>query len=129
MLALTFAAVLVFCIWGMYRLAGRTPSNRWSWPRVWRLACLIAVLRITALWLGMTGLRRPDWLQIPAYLALMLDLPEIYLIKSTRAEPYHWAILGSAILAATSIAWAAVFFAVWTRLSVKPETTPKTPFS
>ena len=42
---------------------------------MWRLACLIAGLRLAALWLGVTGLARPDWLQALAYFVLMLDLP------------------------------------------------------
>ena len=93
MLTLIFTMVLVSCIYGVYRLSTRIPSYRCGWPGVWRLACLIAALRLSALWFGVTGLRRPDWLQVPAYLVLILDLPEIYLVKSARTAPYRWAIL------------------------------------
>ena len=119
MLTLSFTAVLIFCIYGMYRLGTRIPLHRCGWPRVWRLACLIAAVRLSALWFGVVGLGRPDWLQVPAYLVLMLDLPELYLVKSARTEPYHWAMLGSVVLATTSFAWAAGFFWVWNRLRAK----------
>jgi len=42
---------------------------------------------VAALWFGATGLRRPDFLQVPAYFVLMQDLPEIYLVSSARTEP------------------------------------------
>jgi hypothetical protein len=127
MLTLSFTVVLVFCIYGIYRLTTRIPLYRCGWPGVWRLACLIAAVRLSALWFGVTGLRRPDWLQLPAYLVLILDLPEIWLVKSTRTEPYRWAILGSVILATTSFAWAAAFVWVWNRLRVRAETTVARP--
>ena len=87
------------------------------------MACVIAGLRVAALWLGATGLRRPDCLQVAAYFVLMLDLPEIYLVRSARTEPFRWAMLGSMILAATSFAWATAFFWLWNRLWLKGETT------
>lgn len=123
MLTLSFTAVLVVCIYGMYRLRTRIPLHRCGWSGVWRLAILIAALRLSALWFGVSGLRRPDWLQVPAYLVLMLDLPELYLVKSTRTEPFRWALQGSVILAATSFAWAAAFLWVWNRLRAKAEPT------
>ena len=124
MLILIFAMVMVFCIYGIYRLTNtRVPLYRLGWASVWRLACLIAALRLSALWFGVAGLRRPDWLQVPTYFLLMLDLPDIYLVKGTRTEPYRWAMLGSVLLAATSFAWAAGFCWVWNRLRAKAETT------
>src|SRR5215470_12045206 len=116
MLTVSLAVVLIFCVCGIYRLTALIPVHRRGWPAVWRVACLIAALRLSALWFGVTGLRRPDWLQIPAYLALLVDLPELYLVKGARIEPYRWAILGSVILATTSIAWAAVFVWICNRL-------------
>ena len=116
MLMLGFTFVLVSCIYGGWRLFARVSLHRYGWPEVWRLACLIAALRVSALWLGEAGLSRADWSQGAAYLALMLGLPEIYIIKGARAEPVPWAILGSGILAATSFFWAGVFFWVANRL-------------
>lgn len=127
MLTLILTMVLAFCIYGIYRLTTRIPLYRCGWAGVWRLACLIAALRLSALWFGVAGLARPDWLQVPAYLVLMLDVPDIYLVKGTRTEPYRWAMLGSVVLATTSFAWAAVFCWVWNRLRVKAETTVARP--
>jgi len=90
---------------------------RCAWSEVWRVACVIAAVRVSALWLGSAGLRRAGWPQIPGYLLLMLDLPEIYLIRAARDAPERWAILGSLILAGTSLAWAAAFVWLWTRLA------------
>ena len=85
-------------------------------PGLWRVACVIAAVRVPALWLGSAGLRRAGWPQIPGYFLLVLDLPEIYLIRAARYTPERWAILGSLILAGTSLAWAAAFVWLWNRL-------------
>jgi hypothetical protein len=108
--------VLAFCIYGAFRLSTRTPSLRVDWSGVWRLACLIAFLRISALWFGYFGFRRFDWVQSVAYIVVTLTLPEIYMVKCYRTEPFRWAMLGSAILAITSSAWAAAFFWISNRL-------------
>jgi len=121
MLTLGLAVVLVGCIYGVFRLSTSNTPYRVGWPGVWRLACVIAALRLTALWLGSAGLRRADWLQVPGYLLLMFDLPEIYLVKGVRNAPDRWVVLSSLILAVTSLAWAAAFFWVWNRLRAKAE--------
>ena len=124
MLALSLAIALVFCVYGLFRLFTRTRTQTWSWHVLWRLVCLIAGLRISALWLGLSGLHRPDWAQIAAYVLLTLDLPELYFVRGFRADPYRWAMLGSLILAGTSFAWAAalVYFRNWrVQSSTRPE--------
>ncbi len=95
MMILGFLFVLIFCLYGVWRLSARSPRNRYGCSPIWRLACLIAVLRISALWVGLAGLRRSDWLQVPANFVLMLGLPDIYIVKAARAQPLRWAILGS----------------------------------
>ena len=116
MVILGLTLVLAFCIYGVFRLSARTPSHRVGWSGVWRFACLIAFLRVGALWFAYSGFRRPDWVQSAAYLVTMLTLPDIYLVKGLRTEPFRWAILGSVILTITSFAWAAAFFWVSNRL-------------
>src|SRR5215469_13063520 len=113
MIILTFSLILAFCSYVAYRLSNRTRRGHWGWSQVWRLACVIAGLRVTALWLGAAGLRRPDWLQGPGYVVWMLDLPELYLVRDARTYAHLWEFLGSLILVATSFAWAAAF--VWLR--------------
>ena len=109
MVVLAFALVLTFGVYAARHLSIRSRPDRWGWHDIWRLACVIAALRVAALWFGTIGLRRPDWLQGLAYLVLMLDLPEIYLFRGARADPYRWASFGSLILTATSLGWAAAF--------------------
>jgi len=119
MLTLGFSLVLVSCVYGVWRLSARASEHRYGWPAVWRVASVIAALRISALWLGQAGLSRADWLQIPAYLALMLGLPEIYMVRATRTAPLRWAMLGSVIIAATSLLWALAFIWIANRLRLK----------
>jgi hypothetical protein len=115
-LALTL--VLALCIYGALRLSTRTPSCRLGWSGVWRLACLIAILRIGGLWFGYFEFRRSDWVQNAAYLVVTLTLPEIYMVESFRTEPFRLAMLTSAILAITSFAWAAAL--VWVSNRLRP---------
>lgn len=118
MLTSSLAIALVFCACGLFRLFARPRTQAWSWPVLSRFACLIAGLRLSALWLGASGLSRPGWVQIPAYLLLMLDLPELYFVRGLRADPHRWAMLGSLVLAVTSFAWAAALlsFRNWLRV-------------
>jgi hypothetical protein len=83
---------------------------------VWRVAFLIAVLRIGALWLGAIGLRSSGWPQVLGYFFVMLTLPDIYLAKFARSQPLEWMAIGSAILAVTSLMWAALIVRVAARL-------------
>jgi len=119
MLVIGFSIVLVLFIYEGWRLSARASEHRYSWPAVWRAACVIAALRISALWLGQAGLSRADWIQGPAYLPLILGLPEIYIVRDARTSPVRWAMLGSMILAATSFLWSSVLFWVANRLRLK----------
>jgi hypothetical protein len=85
------------------------PSRRWT--AVWRLAVLIAAVRIAALWGGSAAYSRSDWFQIPGYLTLMADLPELYIVRGLRTHPLLWELSASLALAVTSPLWAAWF--VW----------------
>ena len=115
MVVLSLMLVLGFSVYGVWRLSGQPSSHRIRWSALWRLAFLIAILRISALWIGWADLRRSDWLQAPGYLILMLGLPDIYIVKAARAEPLRWAILCSLTLAATSFAWSAALLWVANR--------------
>jgi hypothetical protein len=48
----------------------------------------------------------------------MLALPEIYLTRHMRANPFKWAIAGSTLLAVTSFLWAAL--ALWMSDRLRP---------
>lgn len=116
-MVLTFFCVLLLAAgYLLWHLAHRPPGRRYGWPAVWRVACLIGTLRIGALWLGVAASRNSGWPQVFGYFLEMLALPEIYLTRSVRADPLKWAILGSAMLAATSVFWVASLVWVADRL-------------
>jgi hypothetical protein len=122
MVILGFSLVLVLCLYGVWRLSARTPGRRYGWSVVWRLAGLIATLRIGAIWLGIFGLQRSDWVQVLGYLMLMAGWQDIYIVRAARADPLRWGILASLVLAATSLAWSAAFLWLAKRLRSKPAT-------
>jgi hypothetical protein len=109
MMTLILLLALTSGAYGAYRVVHVAPAQRYAWSSTWRLACMIAGLRISALWVGLTGLHRSDWLQIPGYFLLMLCLPDIYIVKAARGEPMLWAMLGTLTLAATSLGWSTAF--------------------
>ncbi len=120
MVILSFLLVLVLVIYGVWRLSARPPGYRVGWSLLWRVACLIAVFRISAVWLGLAGLQRSDWAQIPGYFLSMIGLPDIYIVSAARAHALRWGILASLVLAATSFAWSAGLLWVMGRLRNKP---------
>jgi len=105
MVILGLLFVVIGCVYANRRLSTKSSDYRFGWPAIWRLACIIGALRISALWVGLAGLRRSDWWQVPANFILMLGLPDIYIVRAARAEPLLWAVLGSLTLAATSFVW------------------------
>lgn len=111
MVIIGFLIVLLLCLYGVWRLALRPPTQRLDWSIVWRMAGIIAALRISALWAGLAALQDSGWVQIPGYFLLILGLPDIYLVKSVRSQPLLWARLASLILAFTSVIWSAAL--IW----------------
>src|SRR5215472_5610919 len=84
MVILGLLLVVIGCAYANRRLSAQSSDLRTGWPAIWRLACIIGALRISALWVG---------------------LPDIYIVRAVRAEPLLWAVLGSLTLAATSLVW------------------------
>lgn len=107
MVVIGFSIVLLLCAYGVWRLALRSPGQRLNWSTVWRVAGIIAALRIAALWAGFATLPDSGRGQISGYFLLMVGLPDIYLVKSTRSQPLLWAGLASLVLAVTSVVWSA----------------------
>lgn len=116
MVIIGFLIILVLCVYGVWKLVLRAPRQRFDWSIVWRMASLIAALRISALWAGLAAFRDSGWAQIPGYFLLMTGLPDIYVVKSIRSEPLLWGTLASAILAATSVFWSAALIWLMDRL-------------
>ena len=122
MVILGFLLVLAIGIYGVWRLSDRSAERGYGWPIIWRLACVIAAFRISAIWLGLAGLRRSDWVQIPGFFISMAGLPDIYIVRAARAQPLRWGILASLVLAATSLPWSAALLWVVRRLRNQPLT-------
>ncbi len=101
---------------GLWHVSGRAPGRTQGWAAFWRLACLIGFLRVVALWVGLAAYRLPGWTQVPGYFLHLLGLPEIYLVRSARSDPIRWAVMGSGLLAASSLGWAALVIWVVERL-------------
>lgn len=116
MLALLSLILLAAAGYGIWRLGGRFTRQDDTRGRLWRLAAAIGVVRISALWLGAIGLNSPGSAQIWGYGLLMMDLPELYLAKSARHQPFAWVIIATAILAATSFLWASIVIRIGARL-------------
>ncbi|PYV33433.1 MAG: hypothetical protein DMG22_09995 [Acidobacteria bacterium] len=110
---------------GLWRLSARAPRSRYGWGALWRLACLIASVRISALLIGLAAYRDPGWTQIPGYFLLMLGMPEIYFVRGARFETRKWAILSSMLLAVSSFAWAALLVWVANRLRTQDGASPR----
>jgi hypothetical protein len=103
--------LLLTASYWLWQLAGRSPGQRYGWQDTWRAACLIGTVRIGSLWLGAAAYRNPGWPQGFGYLLQMLALPELYLVRSIRGDPFKWIVIASTLLAITSFVWAALL--IW----------------
>jgi hypothetical protein len=99
--------LLVGCIYGLWRLLPLSARQRQGWSGVWRLACVIGAVRITAFGFGALALRDPGWVQGLGYFLVLLGLPEIALIRAWRFQTTLWVAAGCGLLAASSFLWAA----------------------
>jgi hypothetical protein len=118
-----FLVVIIIAVAAWFsRLAMRSPQPRFGWHALWRLAVLIAAVRVGALWVGNAAYQDPGWPQVYGYVLLMTGLPEIYLARIARADPRNWLFLGSALLAASSFVWAALLVWVVNRVAPRIET-------
>jgi hypothetical protein len=109
-LLFTFVFVAAIGYW-FWHLAARRTSRHYAWQLLWRLACVIAALRISALWLGIATNYSSGWVQIPGQFLQLLGLPELYFVRQMRATPVSWALVGSTLLIASSFFWAALL--IW----------------
>jgi hypothetical protein len=119
MVIVGFLLLLIIGGYGVWRLCIRAPGPAFGWSSVWRVALLIGAVRIAALWIGLAGLQRSNWLQVLGQFLFVLAWPELYFVRAVRAEPIRWALSGSLILAATSLVWAVALLWVVRRLAGK----------
>jgi hypothetical protein len=97
------------CIYGVWRVLLFSATKRQGWAGVWRLACVIACLRIAAFGIGTWSLQSSGWMQSVGYILILAGLPEIYAAKALRSDTAAWFGAGCALLTGSSILWAALF--------------------
>lgn len=123
MISLLLVVIIVASAASLARLAVRAPRSRFGRSTVWRLACLLGVARIGALWVGNAAYRDAGWPQGIGYLLQLTGLPEIYLARGARADNVTWLLLASALLAAGSVGWASLL--VWVGNRIRPPSEAK----
>jgi hypothetical protein len=70
---------------------------------------VIACVRIAAFGIGAWSLQSSSWVQSAGYILTLTGLPEIYAVKALRSDSAAWFGAGCALLAGSSILWAALF--------------------
>jgi len=124
MVALFTCVIALAAAYSFWYLAARRTSGRHGCQLMWRLAVVIASLRIGALWIGAATNHSFGWLQIPGYFLQLIGLPEIYFVRSMRNTPLKWATAASMLLLVSSFMWAASF--VWAANRFRAKTEPST---
>jgi|SRR5215471_12535723 len=119
MVVLFTCVIVLAAAYSFWYLAARRTSGRHGWQVMWRLAVLIASLRIGALWIGAATNHSSGWVQIPGYFLQLIGLPEIYFVRSMRNTELKWEMTATLLLLATSFVWAALFVWVANRLPAK----------
>jgi hypothetical protein len=108
-IAIALLVLFAGFIYEFWRAAPFSTAQRQGWAGVWRLACIIALVRVTIFAIGAIMMRTADWRQSLGYILALVGLPEIYAAKALRVEPTAWLAACSALLAASSFLWAALF--------------------
>jgi hypothetical protein len=70
---------------------------------------MIAAVRVSIFGTGVLLMRSADWRQSVGYILVLVGLPEIYAAKALRFQTTAWFAACCALLAASSILWAALF--------------------
>jgi hypothetical protein len=104
--ALVVAVSLIYVVWRAFPFS---PIERRRWAGAWRLAIVIAAVRIGVFASGALLMRHADWRQGVGYVFVLVGLPEIHAAKMLRSNPAAWLAACCALLAATSLVWATLF--------------------
>jgi hypothetical protein len=109
MIVIALVVLILGCIYGLWRGLPFSAANRQGWAGVWRLACVIAAVRIGVFGIGVLWMQNADWRQGVGYILALVGFPEIYAAKALRFHSREWFAACCALLAATSFLWAALF--------------------
>jgi hypothetical protein len=112
-IAIILPVLVAGLIYGLWRALRFSDGQRQGWAGVWRLACIIAAVRISVFAIGAVLMRNADWRQGVGYMLVLAGLPEIYAAKALRLQPAAWLSASCALLAASSFLWAALFRLPW----------------
>jgi hypothetical protein len=109
-IAIGLLVLIPGCIYGLWRALPFSAAQRQGWAGVWRLAGVIAAVRVSLLGIGVLSLRSSDWAQGMGYFMLIpAGLPGIYAARALRSNTTEWFAVCCALLAASSFLWAALF--------------------
>jgi hypothetical protein len=109
MIAIALLVLTAGCIYALWRGLPFSAAQRHGWAGVWRLASMIAAVRVSIFGTGVLLMRSADWRQSAGYILILVGLPEIYAAKALRFQTTAWFAACCALLAASSILWAALF--------------------
>ena len=109
MIAIALLFLMAACIYGLWRALPFAAIQRRGWAGVWRLACVIAVVRIGVFGSGAALMHSADWRQSVGYTLVLAGLPEIYAARALRSDNAAWFAASCVLLATSSILWAALF--------------------
>ena len=109
MIAIALLVLIPASIYGLWRVLPFSKEQRQGWPGVWRLACLIAAVRIGLFGIGVLLMRNPNEIQSVGYMLVLVGLPEISAAKALRSDASVWFTACCALLAGSSIVWALLF--------------------
>lgn len=109
MIAVVLFVLILACVYGLWRALPFSNRQRHGWSGVWRLACVIAAVRISVFGIGVLWMQNRDWRQGVGYILALVGLPEIYAARALRFHAAEWFAACCALLAASSLPWAALF--------------------
>lgn len=109
MIAIALWVLIPSLVYALWRAFPFSQEQRHGYAGVWRLACVIAVVRISVFGTGAALMHSADWRQSVGYMLVLAGFPEIYAARALRHEPAAWLATCCLLLAASSLLWAAFF--------------------
>ena len=109
MIAIALWVLIPSLIYALWRALPFSQKQRHGYAGVWRLACVIAAVRISVFRTGAALMHGADWRQSVGYMLVLAGFPEIYAARALRHEPAAWLATCCLLLAASSLLWAGFF--------------------
>lgn len=87
MIAIALWVLIPSLIYALWRALPFSQKQRHGYAGVWRLACVIAAVRISVFGTGAALMHSADWRQSVGYILVLAGLPEIYAARALRHDP------------------------------------------